>query len=230
MAIGRRRSGSRGYTLIELMTTVAMVGIMAMTATVYVRQYALHAKTAEATNTLGAIGRSATMAFYRERMSSAVLATGQSATTTTSGWVTGGGSKGKGAIVTHHPGLCGDTTAVPESLTQIQGSKYQPRNTADEDYETGDDANGWICLRFANDMPQYFQFMYLGGLSSHGVSVQLPHGGEPPGLADRTIQWAAQARGDLDGDGVTSWYLLYGQIDGDRLITAPNISTVDEDD
>jgi type IV pilus assembly protein PilA len=217
--------------MVELATTVTLVGVLSVLASYGVHVYVTHSKTAEATNTLGAIGRSVEMAFYRERMSADVLAQGASATTTTSGWVTGGGSKGKkGATVTHHPGLCGDAVPVPLSITSIQASKYQPNAALGQDYETGDDLTGWRCLHFVNDMPQYYQYQYLGGMSAGHVGVQLPHGGAPPGLKDQTLLWAAVARGDLNGNGVTSWFVLYGVIEGDTIRQAPSIGVLDEDE
>src|SRR5579859_5211751 len=153
--MGTRRISRRGFTLVELMTTLTLVGVLAVLATNGVRAYVAHSKTAEATNTVGAIGRAVVAAFYKDRMAGAVLAPGQYASSTMGGTQTGGGSKGKGAVVTHHPGLCGDTTPVPASITQIQGRKYQPVKA---DSESGDLSNGWAGLGFSNSLPQYYQY------------------------------------------------------------------------
>ncbi len=208
--------------------TVVIVGVLATLASYGVRLYVAHSKTAEATNALGAIGQAVSIAFYKERMSGNVLALGQSAASTLGGSKTGGGSKGKGAVVTHDPGLCGDSTPVPASITQIRGKKYQPSAA---DYESGDDSTGWACLDFSMEDPQYYQYQYqyLGGLSAGHPGVVLPHGGSPKGLSP-TSAWAAVARGDLNGNGVTSWFVLNGAIEGDVITTAPSFSVVSEDE
>lgn len=200
------------------MTTVVLVGVLATMATYSVRVYAAHSKTAEAESMVGAIGRDVYMAFYRDRTAAGVLAEATSSTTITSGNVTGGG-QGGGALVTHHPALCGTSTLVPASLTQVRATKYQPDNTPGSDYETGDAANGWICLRFVNDWAQWFQYQYSSGPDATSVAVTLPNGLPK----DNSLVWNATARGDLDGDGVTSWFALYGAIKGDVIETAPVI-------
>src|SRR5207302_6509048 len=97
-----------------------------------------------------------------------------------------------------------------------------------EDYQTGDQTSGWKCLLFSSEMPQYYQYQYLS--TSH-VSVQLPQGrGSPPGLErfDPFSVWSVVARGDLDGDGVTSWYVLYGAIEQNEVVVAPAIDVITE--
>jgi hypothetical protein len=60
--------------------------------------------------------------------------------------------------------------------------------------------------------------------------VTLPHGGSPRGLSeDRT--WMAIAQGDLDGDGVTSWFVMQGVIETNgRAVMAPAIATDNPDE
>lgn len=227
-ALRSRRAHARAFSLIELMTTTALVGVLSVLATYGVRKYAAHSKTTEATNMMGAISTSVKIAFYHERMSGAIMQGGSYVQSSMGGTIsTGGGSKGKGATHTRHAGLCDDSQPVPASLTSIQGHKYQPTS---QDWESGDALTGWQCLYFHNDEPQYFQYQYL---SSGTSTVSRPHGmGPPPGQAAiaGTSAWNVIAHGDLDGDGVTSYYGLYGGIDANNVLyVAPEIEMIDED-
>src|SRR5678815_2314921 len=61
----------RGFTLIELMIVVAIIGILAVLAIYGVSRYLKSAKTAEASNNIGALQKQATEALTREKMSGA---------------------------------------------------------------------------------------------------------------------------------------------------------------
>jgi type IV pilus assembly protein PilA len=213
------------------MTTMVLVAVVAMLAGEGVRKYVTHSKTTEATNMIGGIAAAVKIAFYHERMSGEIVAPGSGVASSLTQIVSvGGGSQGKGATHTHHAGLCDDSLPVPASLTSIQGQKYQPKAA---DYNSGDTSNGWQCLFFHTDEPQYFQYQYL---SSSFATVSRPHGmGPPPGQAGipNGNQWAVIAHGDLDGDGVTSYYALYGGIAAaplDEVVVAPGLDVIDEDE
>src|SRR6476661_1097900 len=70
------RVAKAGFTLVELMIVVAIVGVLAVLAVYGVRKYIANAKTAEAKNSLGQMGKDAVTAFEGERMSAAVLPEG----------------------------------------------------------------------------------------------------------------------------------------------------------
>src|SRR4051812_2066296 len=140
MAIRKRLK--EGFTLVELMVVVAIVGVLAVLAVYGVRKYIANAKTAEAKNSLGQIGKDAVTAFEGERMSAAVLA-----------------ETSQTDVIRQ---LCqtGNTKEIPSTITNIGGKKYQSSKADWSDTADVKDNKASPCLKFEMTAPQYYQYSY----------------------------------------------------------------------
>jgi type IV pilus assembly protein PilA len=173
------RKMKAGFTLVELMIVVAIVGVLAVLAIYGVRKYISNAKTTEARNSLGQISKDAASALERESGASTPQQAGQSAGITRQ--------------------LCGPSYFVPSTGTPPPAGKYQSQAS---DWASGDSSTGWKCLKFSLEQPEYFAYQYVAtNMTAQTAAYTATANGD---LNGDTITSAFTISGSLQGGSLTT--------------------------
>ena len=142
----RKRFGANGFTLVELMIVVAIIGVLAALAVYGVGRYLRHSKTAEATRSLGSMEQGSKAKFQLDTDTSGPPATG--------------------AGPFKHVFCSSAGAAVPASGVPV-GKKVVVVSSGTAEYNQP----AFTCLKFLMTDAQYYQYNYTSNAPTAGTAA-----------------------------------------------------------
>lgn len=196
------RNSVRGFSLAELLVTVAVAGVLATLATHGVRGYVRASRAAEARNNVGQMAKDAATAYARESLAGAVLNAKATAA-----------SKNR---------LCTSATrTVPQNAAQIRGKKYQS-SPAEWAYDAKTPGKGFACLKFSMTSPQHFLYRYRTSTTA------VASAGDQNVTFDAIAQGDLDGDGKLSEFKISGKIVKAGK--GLELLVAPSFAEKDPDE
>lgn len=107
--------------------------------------------------------------------------------------------------------VCGDWSADSPAIIPNGGVAQMPSMLDGADFHTVDATQGWKCLGYSVEHPMQYQVGYhrRGGQGFPGAGVL--------GLDVADATFEASAKGDLDSDGIFSWFVIVGRVEHDGV-------------
>lgn len=188
---------NKGFTLIELMIVVAILGILAAIAIPAMSKYMKRAKTSEAKVQIAKMFDSASAYFLEEHVAAS---TADLAVLTATGASAGGATAALHFCPTKSGAPDGDADSALTPTVKCstgEGGRCDPGGSGTAKYLLTEwTTNGvWAGLSFAMEQPHYYQYQFVGKNASTGYGSCTFH---------------ASAEGDLDGDGNNSKFQRRG--------------------